>query len=74
MNLSDKIAVIFGVLSALLWMFSAMVNIPVGKVINDHDWLARQLKKVSWLNVGAAACSAVSVIAANATNLSKWIC
>lgn len=71
MNLSDKIAVVFGVLSGILWLGSAFVKMPFG-YDNDIE-LMRAYTKASWINASAAICSAVSVIAANAANLSKLL-
>lgn len=67
MNLSEKIAVISGVVSAILWCASAFVNLPFGFDMDTS--LKKAFKRASLLNAIAAIFAAISVVASNATNI-----
>ena len=66
-TLISLISIIFALIAALLWAWSAAVNLPVigsayGEIANLAPFYAA-MKKVARLNAGAASCAFVSAAA-----------
>jgi hypothetical protein len=60
------VSVVFAALAAVLWLISALVNIPVidsayGAIANREPFYAA-LRRISRLNAGAAFCAFVSAL------------
>ena len=54
-------AMVFGLASAALWLFSAMKRLPAMSY-EDFETFEAKLRYVGYLNASAAVCSAISVM------------